>query len=404
MKLQLIGTAGEIQAPPTAAALKEDEEKPTDNSLEQPIGLQNLGNTCFMNSTLQCLRKIPELRDGLGKVPQQGPVADNDRRLAMATNQLFRSLDAGKESQAPFLFLRELHSSFPQFAEKGPQGGLMQHDAEECWNAVLMALARSVPRLGAAANERPSQENSLVSDLFQGVMETRFKCEESEAEPEVVKDEPFQKLTCNIDGKVAFMLAGMEMALSGSVDKTASTLGRSAQWNKVGRVKQLPYYLTVQFVRFAWRQELNKGKGDKVKIVKPVSFPMDLDMYPLCTPELKAQLDPARRIADRKDKADAGGAEPMDTTPDAHPMSNATGRYELVAVLSHMGRSSDSGHYVAWTKYEPKNPKPNDRKDLWVLWDDDKPSFVLQEDIKKLSGAGGADHHIGYLFLYRSVK
>jgi hypothetical protein len=100
------------------------------------------------------------------------------------------------------MFLQQLHSNYPQFAEKGPQGGLMQHDAEECWNAVLMSLARSVPRLGAAADERPSQENSLVSDLFQGVMETRFTCEESEAEPVVVKDEPFQKLTCNIDGKV----------------------------------------------------------------------------------------------------------------------------------------------------------------------------------------------------------
>jgi hypothetical protein len=46
-------------------------------------------------------------------------------------------------------------------------------------------------------------------------METRFKCEESEAEAEVVKDEPFQKVTCNIDAKTSFMMAGMEMALQG---------------------------------------------------------------------------------------------------------------------------------------------------------------------------------------------
>lgn len=75
-----------------------------------------------------------------------------------------------------------------------------------------------------------------------------------------------------------------------------------------------------------------------------------------------------------------------------------------MAVLSHQGRSSDSGHYVAWTKYEPAVAKPGDRKDLWVLWDDDKPSFVLEEEIKKLSGHGGADFHIGYLFLYRAVE
>jgi hypothetical protein len=50
-----------------------------------------------MNSTLQCLRKIPELRQGLAKVPQQN--ADGDKKLAVATGSLFRALDAGKDAQ-----------------------------------------------------------------------------------------------------------------------------------------------------------------------------------------------------------------------------------------------------------------------------------------------------------------
>jgi ubiquitin carboxyl-terminal hydrolase 14 len=35
-----------------------------------------------------------------------------------------------------------------------------------------------------------------------------------------------------------------------------------------------------------------------------------------------------------------------------------TGRYDLIAVLTHKGRSLDSGHYVAWCKQV--RPKPLD--------------------------------------------
>ena len=202
MKLQLIGTAGEIKglvlhngnkqknlltffvlAAPSAAELQQEEEKPAEAQLERPIGLQNLGNTCYMNSTLQCLRKIPELRDGLRKI---APGGDEDKQLAIAASNLFRSMESAKDPQPPFGFLQKLHSKYPQFAEKGPEGGLMQvqtkkkkknflfsqfflkHDAEECWNAVLMSLARAVPKTTAKPGEIPSQENSLISELFQG--------------------------------------------------------------------------------------------------------------------------------------------------------------------------------------------------------------------------------------------
>lgn len=37
--------------------------------------------------------------------------------------------------------------------------------------------------------------------------------------------------------------------------------------------------------------------------------------------------------------------------PDADK-ETLTGVYDLVAVLTHKGRSADSGHYVAWVKQE----------------------------------------------------
>jgi uncharacterized UBP type Zn finger protein len=40
-------------------------------------------------------------------------------------------------------------------------------------------------------------------------------------------------------------------------------------------------------------------------------------------------------------------------TPNTKPQ--LTGIYDLVAVLTHKGRSADSGHYVAWVKQESGN-------------------------------------------------
>jgi ubiquitin carboxyl-terminal hydrolase 14 len=69
--------------------------------------------------------------------------------------------------------------------------------------------------------------------------------------------------------------------------------------------------------------------------------------------------------------------------------SNNSGFYELQAVLTHKGRTSSSGHYVAWVKHS---------EDVWLMCDDDNVNPVATEDVLKLSGGG--DWHIAYVLLY----
>jgi ubiquitin carboxyl-terminal hydrolase 14 len=49
-------------------------------------------------------------------------------------------------------------------------------------------------------------------------------------------------------------------------------------------------------------------------------------------------------------------------------------------VLTHRGRSSSSGHYVAWVK--------GDTPDSWYKCDDDVVSPITDKEVLKLSGGG----------------
>ena len=56
-----------------------------------------------------------------------------------------------------------------------------------------------------------------------------------------------------------------------------------------------------------------------------------------------------------------------------------SGFYKLQAVLTHQGRTSSSGHYVAWVRFS---------RDYWVKCDDDTVTSVTEEEILRLSGGG----------------
>lgn len=75
-----------------------------------------------------------------------------------------------------------------------------------------------------------------------------------------------------------------------TLTKNSPTLGRDAEYLKTLKVSRLPGYLTVQMVRFQFKQK----DAINAKILKDVKFPLHLDAFDLCSPELQQKLIPTR--------------------------------------------------------------------------------------------------------------
>ncbi|KAI5953587.1 UBP6 [Candida jiufengensis] len=361
-----------------------------------PLGIPNYGNTCYLNSSLQILYQIDDLK----KVLENFKGSDN---LTVSLKNLFQQLEKKQGTINIGMFLTIFRSIYPQFAEQR-NGVFAQQDAEEAYSQILTTL----------------KSNLKIDDLFKIEYNVETK---SLADDDVSYSfEDAFKLNCHIDIKTNFLRDGIISGLTETITKHNDALDTNTEYQITKKITRLPKYLTVHFIRFFWRRDINK----KSKILRKVQFPFELDLSEVLDESIKEDKNKVRDLIRKvekdnldlkrdfkKAKKDSNEDEELKIAsirskfqddlrtniPNVdfeNTTENPSSVYELNAVITHMGANADGGHYKAYVK------DPNDLEgENWWLFNDDKVSSVSREKIETLSGGGESDSAL--LLIYKGL-
>ena len=489
IQMLMMGSATLPVEPVTKTVFLEDLPPEEAARMVEPSGLVNLGNTCYLNSVTQCLRVIPQLRDGLKHytpTPSSSSANQQQQQVhAMLLKSLlstFDTLDKSPAAISPNNLVMATKMAFPQMAQTGPGGAPMQQDAEEFYSSIMGVGAnelrgdnviKSAFRGVNCGEEELNGAVNVIDALFGLKMEETLTCDElataaastattdgekkdddametdtsnALVEPPVITYDLHRKLVCNIQGgsdgnsqvNITHLAEGIELSMTGKLEKYSDALGRNAQWTRSQKIARLPPYLVVQFGRFYWKAtpDSQDHAGVKCKVMKPVSFNGILDVYDFCSDKVKKVLKVSRdkaaqeeedRVAkklrgedvdgeDKKEGENGDAAVPametektadgaaeeeeeemddelkaalaMSVEPEQPPVgpglpSEFQGLYELFAVVTHKGRDADGGHYMGWVKADNSDSRKQGGEKREKIGDTDEDNddwFVFDDD------------------------
>lgn len=352
------------------------------------IGLRNLGNTCYFNSLIQCFKKVEPLRQGCIDLAKTNPSNDPNFLFCLEFGKVIKQLEDSHEAVVPSKLVQLIRHLNPIFNDM-EKGSYKQQDADECMITMLNIFKQCLKN----NTDGEKFSDNLIEELFQINFDVSLTNVEDPTDIKKNSDKAM-KLVCYIDNNTTELVQGLNSGLSENVSLNSEKTMAPAVFIKKQIISRLPQYLNIQFMRFFWKEavaDMPDSKAGRAKILKSVMFSKTIDIYDMCSPELQEVLKLGRDIEIKLRKDDNKFRLDMECIKKSENMI-PTGKFQLIGVVTHQGRSSDSGHYIGWT---------HRKDDKWTKYDDDITSFQKTQDILDLKGGG--DWHMAYICIYKSL-
>jgi ubiquitin C-terminal hydrolase len=255
----------------------------------KPTGLENFGNTCYINSIVQCLYHVSAFRDNL-------ILENSTSSITKSLKDLFYKLGR-RSSVSPTDLVSSLKKEFSSFRN------LYHQDAQELFSFMMNDLIldfSSTSRQGKTGKK----VNSWLQKLFIGTTSTTTTC--LTCENTTTRNEEFLDLSLEINGDLLECLREFEkVELLDGLNKfycEGECNGSYQEARKRIFILNFPPVLVIHLKRFKYSPEQEKF----VKIKDSVPYPLHLNL----------------------------GNRP----------------YNLVSVCIHIGPGAHSGHYISIVK------------------------------------------------------
>ncbi|XP_033827794.1 ubiquitin carboxyl-terminal hydrolase 36 [Periophthalmus magnuspinnatus] len=266
-------------------------------------GLHNLGNTCFLNSTVQCLTYTPPLANYLlSKEHSRACHQSGFCMICVMQNHIIQAFANTGNAIKPVSFIRDLKKIARHFRFGS------QEDAHEFLRYTIDAMQKACLN-GYPKLDRQTQATTLVHQIFGGYLRSRVKCSICKSVSDTY--DPYLDIAVEIR-QAANIVRALELFVKPDVLSGENAYMCAKCKKKVPATKRFTVHRTSNVLTLSLKRFANFSGG---KITKDVGYPEFLNIRPYMS---QTSGDPVM--------------------------------YGLYAVLVHSGYSCHAGHYYCYVK------------------------------------------------------